>query len=107
MEIFQKVKGHNNKLSESQRMMLMTKARELNEALVETMEREESEQKYARARAKAEPKLRPADDEIQELRPEEFAKKINKSNRLWKGLFLSQIKAPVAPAPKEVKEPKT
>ena len=33
-------------------MMLMTKARELNEALVETMEREESEQKYARARAK-------------------------------------------------------
>ena len=95
MEIFQKVKGHNNKLSESQRMMLMTKARELNEALVETMEREESEQKYARARAKAEPKLRPADDEIQELRPEEFAKKINKSNRLWKGLFLSQIKHPL------------
>ena len=95
MEIFQKVKGHNNKLSESQRMMLMTKARELNEALVETMEREESEQKYARAGAKAEPKLRPADDEIQELRPEEFAKKINKKQQTLEGFVSSQIKHPL------------
>ena len=98
-----KVKGHNNKLSESQRMMLMTKARELNEALVETMEREESEQKYARAGAKAEPKLRAADDEIQELRPEEFAKKINKKQQTLEGFVSFTNKAPVAPAPKEVK----
>ena len=67
------------------------------------MEREESEQKYARARAKAEPKLRPADDEIQELRPEEFAKKINKKQQTLEGFVSFTNKAPVAPAPKRGK----
>ncbi|CAX42978.1 helicase, putative [Candida dubliniensis CD36] len=98
-----KVKGYNNKLSESQRMMLMTKARELNEVLVETMEGKESEQKYAQARAKVEPKLQPIDDEIQELRPEEFAKRTNKRQQTLEGFVSFTNKAPVAPAPKEVK----